>query len=292
MMIRVRRQKGFTLIELLVVVSIIALLISILLPSLARARAVARLVTCQTNVRQIATAFVTYSVENDGELPGNRGDNNADWLGGWNGSPKIYGVSHNRGKQPEWGTIYKKHLGGQKYAYTCPDDNDPRPGLPKGTWYYSYTGNLLLSGAKTEAIAGAHYPTRNYNTTDHRGSTTPMKPFDGVPVIIEEHPLYYLTNPGTDDSGWCNDDSISFRHLVDPRGWGRGTLGFTDGHVGWIKFLRRTSTTEGANYFCANDMCIRTKGKWFSGRAWAERAAMYGWLNTTRQDAVACGVRH
>lgn len=60
-------QKGFTLIELLVVVAIIALLISILLPSLSRARQQARRVVCGTHLQQIGRAWATYDAEYGGK---------------------------------------------------------------------------------------------------------------------------------------------------------------------------------------------------------------------------------
>jgi prepilin-type N-terminal cleavage/methylation domain-containing protein len=66
---RRKQRSGFTLIELLVVVSIIALLISILLPSLARARELARRAVCGTNVAGIGRGFFTYAAENNESLP-------------------------------------------------------------------------------------------------------------------------------------------------------------------------------------------------------------------------------
>ena len=65
---RVRRQ-GFTLIELLVVISIIALLVSILLPALGRAREQARAMLCATNMKGVGTAMAVYTTDYDGYFP-------------------------------------------------------------------------------------------------------------------------------------------------------------------------------------------------------------------------------
>jgi prepilin-type N-terminal cleavage/methylation domain-containing protein/prepilin-type processing-associated H-X9-DG protein len=59
-------QSGFTLVELLVVISIIALLVSILLPSLNRAREAAKTVVCKAHMRQVGLASLMYSTDNNG----------------------------------------------------------------------------------------------------------------------------------------------------------------------------------------------------------------------------------
>jgi prepilin-type N-terminal cleavage/methylation domain-containing protein len=61
--------RGFTLVELLVVIAIIALLVSILLPALAKAKEHANRVVCITNMKNIILGMFYYSDDNDGEFP-------------------------------------------------------------------------------------------------------------------------------------------------------------------------------------------------------------------------------
>ena len=65
---RSRRRSGFTLIELLVVVSILALLISLLLPALSRAALQARITVCQSQERQLHLGSSTYTADADGSF--------------------------------------------------------------------------------------------------------------------------------------------------------------------------------------------------------------------------------
>ena len=79
------RESGFTLIELLVVISIIAILVSILLPALAKARELANRAVCMANVRGIIQAMVVYAQSNNGVFPA--------MASNWAGSP-IYARNH------------------------------------------------------------------------------------------------------------------------------------------------------------------------------------------------------
>ncbi|MEP0844454.1 MAG: prepilin-type N-terminal cleavage/methylation domain-containing protein [Phycisphaerae bacterium] len=63
------QRRGFTLIEVLVVVAIIALLISILLPSLKRAKEVSRRTVCLSNLHQMGVGMVPYAQDHKGLLP-------------------------------------------------------------------------------------------------------------------------------------------------------------------------------------------------------------------------------
>ena len=70
---RIGQRLAFTLVELLVVIGIIAVMISILLPTLGRARESARQAKCLNNMRQISVATVSFAGEHKSWMPGRAG---------------------------------------------------------------------------------------------------------------------------------------------------------------------------------------------------------------------------
>ena len=65
---RIRHTRGFTLTELLVVLGLIAMLISLIMPVMTKARAAAFATGCMSNLRQMGQAWEMYTAEHRGRL--------------------------------------------------------------------------------------------------------------------------------------------------------------------------------------------------------------------------------
>ena len=211
--------EGFTLIELLVVISIIALLLSILMPSLSKAKSVARRVVCQANEKQLHLGWTTYSLDNNNELatPVRQGTN-PWWEGQWPYRFTGYlhdltAESHDIGR-PEWkGT-----------AMYCPAAKNIKPpeiyyeaityGLNAflgGTW--DKNGNLITRSGSYDKNA----VTKLKMTQIRRPVGTMVwadAGYNGRSSFDLSAPQFYLEHASTRHSGKVN-------------------LVYADGHVEW-----------------------------------------------------------
>lgn len=139
------KRKAFTLIELLVVVAVIAVLIAIALPALRRAKELAKLIVCMSNLRGISQGWQSYLADNDDRFFQEVSANFR--YGGWDGIPF---AGYRRPLNPHVGGLSEIGAGeNEAKVFKCPGD-DGRV-VRSGTVYYEYFGtsyqtNRLLIG--------------------------------------------------------------------------------------------------------------------------------------------------
>jgi len=126
------RRRAFTLIELLVVIAIIAILAAILFPVFAQAREKGRQATCQSNLKQIGTAFSLYIQDYDESFP-NTGVQ-VLWQGRyWRWPLKPY-LAYGRQADP---ANPLKSSGSDSHVLICPSDPTARSEWDSTTYAYS-----------------------------------------------------------------------------------------------------------------------------------------------------------
>ena len=212
--------RAFTLVELLVVIGIIAILISILLPSLSKARKQARRTQCLSNQRQIAMAILMYANKSNG------------WLPPFNGGISNTRIADN-GAYRALGLLYSTKVIAKSSVYYCPertaapDSNyvyqpemwvDPPPKKIDISYLYRVSddsGNGLsipvLERNQLNALKLGKLRLKDKYGTKHKE----------LEIAITSD-LMGTRDMGAPDADWAH-----------ARPWG-ANVGFSDGHAEWI----------------------------------------------------------
>ena len=208
-------EAGLTLMELMVVVGIIAILASLLLPGIHRAKASAQKTTCLNNLRQINEAILMYADDSHGTLPGLITNIPSPWLA-YKELMKSYvaiqGPSSERDK-----------------IFACPADTFYYPGfwdarIPQSHYkqaYYDYSSYAFSAGNYHSNFAGVA-GVRVSSIHD------PVKTL----LVLEAPALWpYSWHRPSREPQYINDSHFNNA---------RGVVSFVDGHVNYIKMFLDT----------------------------------------------------
>jgi prepilin-type N-terminal cleavage/methylation domain-containing protein len=183
-----RAPAAFTLVELLVTVSIVALLIGLLLPSLRSARSHARSVVCQANLKQIGTALWSYWVEYNSRVPyvedpmtnGNAGDRPGF------GNPSSTSQELDPFDRELWPTslanvLMPAYLGADPDIFVCPAALNGWPGEGPA---YRYTYRPAAANQPNGVVSPeGSYFRENFGFLDGRILRTLTIKYTGNPII-------------------------------------------------------------------------------------------------------------
>ena len=216
------RGRGFTLVELLVVIGIIAILVTMLMPALRRARNQAAKVNCQSQLKQISGALRLYADMFNGWLPGTQGICDSRTV------PSLALVPGDGATIPvDTGLLWVANCLRNKNVWLCPVD--PRD---KGTYQFSYTYNgrmIVRQGFEEDPDPQGNKVLNEFAQPkpEFRKITSFRRPAECLTFGEENVHRRFGTYT-------INDGFFIFDDISDDRHMGKSCAAWLDGHAGDI----------------------------------------------------------
>ena len=224
------RKKAFTLVELLVVISIIALLLSILMPSLRRARQQAKKVICSNNVRQNCISLTLYAQDNNDKVPPTK----AEWP--WDISYSTTDAMIKSGCLRE--TFFcpsKKIMADNEnyWRFSCAIKNRLDYPEPEGKDQRDASWRVVTYCYMMDSIDGKLYQPLGGGNKRWLKKLSAVRQASSMELVADAT----LYDPLTKRWDLVNRDwNLSSNHLTRSKEPEGGNSGFVDGHVGWTGF--------------------------------------------------------
>ena len=247
---KMKYVKGFTLIELLVVIAIIALLLAIIMPSLAKVKGIARRVFCCNNMRQWGLGAMAYASDHGDVLPweGDKEDislnfQRADWWA--NAIPpmvaeKTYCQLSEEGNIP---------MPPDKSIFMCPSakapDNAPYPVTgsnpqPWNRFFFSYVWNSDINEGRTTERRDDVEPLKLFKIKQ-TASTIFMLEMRTIVDELQEDDEFYDKTLNRHRADWKR---FTARHYKGSQKGGQ--MVFCDGHADFVSNEYATTNAQGS----------------------------------------------